>query len=222
MPFDAFANQNSTIPSQQRQQTGAVDSFDEASLDLEALRNGDPAAFQLLYLQHRPWMLAIARRYVKDQALAEDCVQDAFISAYRHRHSFEGRSSLKSWLHRITINAALMKLRTRRRHDDRALEDLPHTNSSSEGGLEAAWGQTPPPTPEQQLAQSQIAALLRAKINELPLHHREILRLRELEERSNAEAAALLGVTEGAAKVRLHRARAALRRLLAEIISELR
>ncbi|MBX2855640.1 MAG: RNA polymerase sigma factor [Rhodobacteraceae bacterium] len=222
MPFDALTPRNSTQSPASADPKRLPQSSNDGVIPLDELQRGNHATFRVLVAQHRPWMLAVARRYVKDAALAEDCVQDALISAYRHRRSFEGRSSLKSWLHRITINAALMKLRARRRHDDRAIDSLPSALTSDAVEGERAWMQVPPPTPEQQLAQSQIATILRAKIQELPDHHRDILRLRDLEERSNAEAAAMLNITEGAAKVRLHRARAALRRLLAEIISELR
>ena len=221
MPFDQFRNLDgspalSPPVGNSRRRSGAVE------ISLEKLRCGDPSVFRAIVIQHRPWMLVVARRYVKDASLAEDCVQDAFASAYRHRFSFEGRSSLKSWLHRVTVNAALMKLRSRRRHDDRAIDELPSDLGAESGGVEPAWGQAAPLTPEQLLAQAQVAAKLRAKIEELPKPHRDILRLRDLEERGNAEAALLLNITEGAAKVRLHRARAALRRLLADIASELR
>lgn len=77
-----------------------------------ALRAGEDRAAENLVRTHAPWMLSVARRILHDEGLAEDCVQEAFINAFRNIDRFEGRLSLKSWLHRIVVNQALMKLRT--------------------------------------------------------------------------------------------------------------
>lgn len=184
-------------------------------------RRLDAAAFRDLVLAHRPWMLAVARRYVRDAALAEDCVQDAFVSAFRHMERFEGRSSVKSWLHRIVVNAALMKLRSRRRHDDRAIEDLLPAFDGDGGRIEPSWPAPTPPNAATICNDRQVASIIRSKIAELPDTHRTILQLRDIEELSNSEVAARLQISEGAAKVRLHRARSALKRLLEPMLSDI-
>jgi RNA polymerase sigma-70 factor (ECF subfamily) len=78
------------------------------------LCSGDRTATERFVREHTGWMLALAKRYLKDQALAEDCVQEAFLQAFRSIREFEGRSALKSWLFRIVVNTALMRLRSRR------------------------------------------------------------------------------------------------------------
>src|SRR5438105_987619 len=76
----------------------------EAAL-LCQLRSGDRQATEQFVRQHTGWMLALAQRYVKDGAIAEDCVQEAFLQAFRSIREFEGRSAVKSWLFRIVVNA---------------------------------------------------------------------------------------------------------------------
>ncbi len=90
---------------------------------LERLRSGDDAAFEQLVREHGGRMLAVARRFLRQEEDARDAVQDAFLSAYRALEDFEGNARLSTWLHRIVVNAALMKLRTRRRKPERSIED---------------------------------------------------------------------------------------------------
>ena len=82
---------------------------------ITGLRNGDAACYESLVRDYGGRMLAVARRYLKNDADARDCVQDAYLQAFRSIENFEGRSSLQSWLHRIVVNAALMKIRARKR-----------------------------------------------------------------------------------------------------------
>jgi RNA polymerase sigma-70 factor (ECF subfamily) len=184
--------------------------------ELTALRAGETDAVNHFVRTHTGWMLATARRYLRDRALAKDCVQEALMSALANIDRFEGRSGLKAWLHRITVNAALMKLRSRRREDDRDVEEvLPQCEAE---GLrrDAPWIE--PPRADAPMESQETCALVREQIARLPATHRDVLQLRDIEGLSTAEAAARLGISDGAAKVRLHRARAALKTLIEPVL----
>ena len=192
-----------------------LESDDEALL-IERLRTGCNRAAERLVRDHAGWMLSVARRYVKEDALAEDCVQEAFLSAFSNIDDFEGRSSLKTWLHRITVNAALMKLRSLRRHDSQSIDELLPEFDANDCRIEAPWHHMA--TPAELLERKDTRALIAAMIGELPDGYRIILLLRDIEGRSTTEVAELLGLSESNVKVRLHRARAALKKLLEPIL----
>src|SRR5438132_11627990 len=96
---------------------------EEAALVAE-LRAGDEPAFERMVRLYSPRMLAAARRILGNEEDARDAVQDAFISAFKAMTSFEGESRLATWLHRIGINAALMRLRSRQRKNERPISEL--------------------------------------------------------------------------------------------------
>jgi RNA polymerase sigma-70 factor, ECF subfamily len=183
----------------------------EAAL-LAGLRAGDEAAFERLVRQHGGRMLAVARRMLRADQDAQDAVQDALLSASRSIGGFEGGSRLGTWLHRIVVNAALMKLRTQRRRDEPLIDDLLPQFVEDGHAVEPAapWRDSA----EALLQQRETAELVRASIDRLPESHRVVLLLRDIEELSTADAAAVLGITPNAVKIRLHRARQALRTLL--------
>ena len=176
------------------------------------LRRGDGDAFEDLVRHHSSRLLRLARRFMKSEDEARDALQDAFLSVFRSIGRFEESARLSTWLHRITVNACLMRLRSRRR---RAEEDLePYLPRFTDGGA-----QVEPSTPWNESAHTviereQLCRLVRASIDRLPDTYREVLLLRDIEELSNGETARLLGVTPNAAKIRLHRARQALRTIL--------
>jgi RNA polymerase sigma-70 factor (ECF subfamily) len=180
---------------------------------LERLRGGDEAAFEELVRSHGQRMFAVARRIVATDEDARDVVQDAFLSAFRSLHRFEGGSRLSTWLHRITVNAALMKLRTRRRKPEESIEPLLPAFSDEGHFVErfASWD-----TPvDQALEKAETRRVVRGLIDELPDAYRTVLLLRDIEGLSTEETATALSVTPAAVKVRLHRARQALRTRLA-------
>ena len=184
---------------------------DDAEL-LAALKAGDDAAYELLVRSYTPRMLSVARRFLRSEEDARDAVQDAFLSAFRAIDRFEGNSRISTWLHRIVVNASLMKLRTRRRKPERSIEEL-MPGFLENGHLEqpaSEWRKLP----EDQVAQSELRELLLEKIHELPESHRTVLLLRDIEELDTEETAKTLELTPGAVKTRLHRARLALRGLL--------
>ena len=184
---------------------------DEQSL-LSGLRAGEDGAFEALVRSLAPRSLAVARRFLRNDSDAEDAVQEAFLAAFNAIDRFEGSARLSTWLHRIVVNAALMKLRSRRGKPEEAIEDLlPRF-------LEDGHHQSPPhqweESAEELLQREEIRAHVRTCIDQLPESYRIVLLIRDIEEVDTAEAAIMLGITEAAVKVRLHRARQALRGLL--------
>ena len=183
----------------------------EAAL-LTALRAGTDAAFETLVRQHGGHMLSVARRFLSNDADAQECVQDAFLSAFRALDRFDGRARLDTWLHRIVVNAALMKLRRQRRHPERFIEELLPA-FASDGHQQAparAWKDSGPA----RIELAEIQTLVRQKIGELPESYRAVLLLRDIEEYDTETVAQMLEVSPAVVKVRLHRARQALRTLL--------
>ncbi|MFN3704774.1 MAG: RNA polymerase sigma factor [Thermoflexales bacterium] len=172
------------------------------------IRAGDPAACALCVESHAPALYRLALRLVGDPQEAEDVLQDTFLSAFQALHHFDGRSSLRTWLHRIAVNAALMRLRKRRSRVTLSLD------SSQADDAAADFSELLPivePDAEALLLQQETAEMLGDAIERLPQALREVFVLRELEELSTAETAHRLGISEAAVKVRLHRARRALR-----------
>ena len=188
-----------------------ADLSDERSF-VAALRAGDELAFEALVRQHAGRLLAVARRFLRSEEDARDAVQDAFISAFRSLDGFEGSSLLTTWLHRIVVNSCLMRLRTRRRKPEVPIEDyLPKFQEDGHrAGSCAAW-QGPA---DILLQRKEVRDLVRSSIDRLPESYRTVLLLRDIEELDTEETARLLETTQNAVKVRLHRARQALRELL--------
>jgi RNA polymerase sigma-70 factor (ECF subfamily) len=183
---------------------------------LSALRAGDDRAAEAVVRLHAPWMLAVARRMTRDHALAEDCVQDAFVNAFRKIGDFEGRSSLKTWLHRIVVNQALMKIRSRGRRREDPIDGLLPEFDDQACRIEAPWQHMA--TPDQVLERDDQRAMVRNAIDRLPDNYRIVLQLRDIEEWSTAEVAEALELSQDNVKVRLHRARSALKKLLEPVL----
>lgn len=200
--------------------------MDEASLDwqaksshelgeralLAALRAGDDRAYERMIADHGGRMLAVARRMLRNEEEARDALQEAFLLAFRGIARFEGQSLLSTWLHRIVVNAALMRLRSRKAHPEESIEPLLPTfqEDGHSTNVYGGW----PERPDTELARSELRSLVRAAIDRLPQSYRTVLVLRDIEELDTSEVAELLGVTANAVKIRLHRARQALRELL--------
>lgn len=202
-------NRSETVPD--KEQPGDRDSFDEAAL-VDGLRTGSDRHAEHFVRSHIGAMRAVARRILGGDAFADDCVQEAFLKAFQKIGGFEGRSSLKTWLHRITVNEALMKLRVLKRLDERPIDLLMPEFDQNACRIEAPWPSLA--TAEEILQRKQTRALVISKIHELPDDYRIVLLLRDIEELDTAEVAEVLGITPGNVKVRLHRARSALKKLL--------
>ena len=182
------------------------------------LRAGSDAAYEELVRAQGARLLAVARRLLRSEEDARDAVQDAFISAFRAIDRFEGGSRLSTWLHRIVVNAALMKLRSQQRKPETSIEDLLPRFLEDGHFAEppAEWQQSA----DQALERRETRELVRQAIDGLPGNYRTVLLLRDIEGLDTAETAEALGVTANAVKIRLHRARQALREQLDEHMRE--
>jgi RNA polymerase sigma-70 factor (ECF subfamily) len=179
---------------------------------LSRLRAGDEQAYELLVHRYAGRMLAVARRLLGCEEDSADAVQEAFCSVFRALGSFEGTSALSTWLHRIVVNACLMKLRSRKRGRTVSIDDLLPAFDESGHHIQpvAPWSDQPCNRLERAETRNQV----RACIDLLPDDHRMVLLLRDIEELDTEQTAALLGISVPAVKTRLHRARQALRTLL--------
>jgi len=175
--------------------------LDEQEL-LRRIKAGDTSACSVCIESHSPSLYRMAMRVVRDEAEAEDVLQETFLNAFKAIQYFDGRSSLGTWLYRIAYNTALMKLRSRR--DALSLDD----DAGDAVPLQIA---SPDESPDEVIVEHETAQMLGDAINTLPKSLREVFVLREMEDFSTLETAQKLGISEGAVKVRLHRARQALR-----------
>jgi len=176
------------------------------------LRSGDAAAYEAVVRAHSGRLLAVASRFLRNPEDARDAVQETFLSAFKAIDRFSGEARVSTWLHRIVVNCALMKIRSRKRSPEESIEDLLPT--FHEDGHQAHPSGEWPESCHAAVERDQRRALVRRCIDQLPDGHRTVLLLRDIEEMDTQETAALLGVTENAVKIRLHRARQALRTLL--------
>ena len=183
---------------------------------LERIRAGDERACEALVRQHSGRMLAVARRFLRNEEDSADAVQDAFLSAFRSLEGFERNSALGTWLHRIVVNVCLMRLRARSRNREVRIDDLLPTfdETGHHSRPVRAWEDDA----LARLARAETRAHVRACIDRLPAPYREVLVLRDIEELDTEQTAQQLGINPGAVKTRLHRARQALRTLLEPLV----
>ncbi|ACL63851.1 RNA polymerase, sigma-24 subunit, ECF subfamily [Anaeromyxobacter dehalogenans 2CP-1] len=173
---------------------------------------GDVALFEVLMRRHNPRLYRAIRSVLRDEAEVEDAMQQAYLQAYAHLGDFQGQAAFSTWLVRIGVNEALMRLRGRGR--------LVLAAEPPEGGRVGEEEHVADPSPEDQAATHEARALLEQAVDRLPLHLRTVYVLREIEQLSTAEVAAALELGEEAVKVRLHRARLALRELIAARVGQ--
>lgn len=190
-------------------QPGSAD--DESSL-LARLKAGDEAAYGLLVRRNAPRLLAVARRMLRSEEEARDALQEAFLQAFRGIERFEGGAQVSTWLHRILINACLMRLRSRGRRPEESIEEL--LPRFHEDGHRIEPGSPWRSEGVDPVESRETRELVRASIDRLPEIYRNVLLLRDIEGLSTEEAARMLDVKVDTVKVRLHRARQALRTLL--------
>jgi RNA polymerase sigma-70 factor (ECF subfamily) len=180
----------------------------ESDLILAALAN-DPNAFRAIMRRHNQRLFRIARGVVRDDSIAEDVVQEAYLLAFRHLKEFRGQSSLSTWLHRIVLNEALGRFRqSARRHEIVIPTDgsgAQILNFPSNSSLD---------DPEKTMAQRQILRLVEEATDELPDEFRLVFIARVIEGMSVEETAELLGIRPETVRTRLHRARKLLRQHL--------
>jgi RNA polymerase sigma-70 factor (ECF subfamily) len=185
---------------------------------VELLRGGEEAAFEALLQRYQGKIYRLALSVTKNREDAEEVLQDVFLSVYRRIGSFDGRSAFGTWLYRITVNAALMKLRGRGPAQESFEDFLPQFSEGRHARMVADWTEGA----EDFILRKERVQLVRQTIETLPPEYRLVLVLRDLEGLSNGEVAEVLGTSVPAVKARLHRARLVLRGMLGRYVTERR
>lgn len=182
----------------------AVEITEEAEL-ISRAQTGDRDAFQELVRRHQHGVFTLAIRLVNDRELAADVSQDAFIRAWRGLPRFRGDAAFKTWMHRITVNAAWTMKKRLGRHIATPLDDAPPiADTTLAGDLERAGDNL------------ELRDRLRAALDQLTRPQRTVVVLKDIYGWSHGEIAETLGITVTAAKVRLHRAHHRLREHLGD------
>ena len=177
---------------------------------------GDHGAFTLLMRRHNQTLYRTARSILREDADAEDAVQEAYIQAYRAMGAFRAEAKLSTWLVRIVVNEALGRLRSnRRRAEVIPIDGDPERNAQA---MEDVVSEDLSTQPEQAAAAAQTRRLIEARIDELPESFRTVFVLRALEEMSVEEVAASLDIPEGTVRTRYFRAKSLLRASLSREI----
>jgi len=192
------------------------DAYDEAAL-VARLQQGEKEACAECIEIHSPAIYRLALRLMGNEAEAEDVMQETFMSAFKAIESFEGRSSLGTWLYRIAYNAAMMRLRRKQPHQVSVESALDDEESFTVPRQLFDWCCLP----ERDFEREEVRRELEQAIQELPESLRVVFLMRELEGLSTADTAAALELSEGAVKVRLHRARLWLRERLSPFFTAL-
>ena len=183
---------------------------EEATL-LASARAGDSAAFECLVMPHWDALLRVTQRILRNREDAEDAVQTAFLDAFRNLNGFHGRSQFSSWLTRIAMNAAFMRLRVSRRKRETSLDEVTET-----GEARARFHLVETrPNPEQEYLSKEGRVLVAKGLKKLRPLYVEVLHLRNVQELSAKEIARILELPVGTVKARLHRARTKLARTCA-------
>ncbi len=194
--------------SEARQVPSSIVRDDEPALVASA-KAGDASAFEELVSRYERKIFRLAQNITGNREDAEDVMQEAFLKSYAHLHEFQGDSRFYTWLVRITVNEALMRLRKRRPNQVSLDEPVEGEEDFLPRELED-WG----PSPEQRYAQTELQGILTEVIEKLDPAFRVVFILRDAEELSTEETAALLGLSVPAVKSRLLRARLKLRHRL--------
>jgi len=175
------------------------------------VRAGETTLFEVLMRRHNQRVYRVARAVLKDETEAEDAMQQAYINAFRHLDQFAERAQFSTWLTRIAVHEALARLRQRKAQTAVA----PPSDADSHRELMESMAAREP-NPEQLAYTAELGHLLESAVDALPEAYRLVFVLREIEGLSTSETAAGLSLGEEAVKTRLHRARAMLRRAIAD------
>jgi RNA polymerase sigma-70 factor (ECF subfamily) len=196
---------------------------------IERARQKDFAAFETLLERYEDKVFRLAFRFVRNESDAKEILQDTFLSIWRKLDTFKGDSQFSSWVYRVTANAALMRLRSQRRHPQISTEDLPPGFLDSHGagyGEGYGSGHIPSPgenwakRPDDQLQSDELRRHIQSAVDALPELYRTVFLVRDVEGMSTEETAELLGISVPTVKTRLHRARIALREAIAKYFNQ--
>jgi RNA polymerase sigma-70 factor (ECF subfamily) len=185
-----------------------LDTKDDVTL-VDAAKQGDMAAFEQLVKRHTAMIFRVAMHIMASREDAEEVVQDAFLKAFQHLQDFEGRARFSTWLTRIAVNAALMKLRNLRRATTVSIDQ-----EADEGGTLADKVADWKPNPEQLYNRTELREILQRALASLPHAYRVVFLLRDVEGVSVVDTAEMLGLRIPNVKARLFRARLKLREQL--------
>jgi len=185
---------------------------DGESALVDRAQRGDLEAFESLVNRYERKIFRLAQNITQNKEDAEDVMQEAFVKAYQHLPDFQRNSRFYTWLVRIAVNQALMKLR-KRRPNVVSLDQELETQDDSVPRDVKDWG----PSPEQRFEQTELRGILDAAIAELDPNYRIVFQLRDIEELSTEETADALDISVPAVKSRLLRARLRLRQKLDRI-----
>ena len=178
---------------------------------IRAAQEGDRRAFHALVRRYETTVYRFALKVCRDQAQAEESYQDTFINVYRKLHTFDGKSKFSTWLYTIVTNNCLMKRRKRKRDELveslEALDEFPGEDGRGRTSRVARWDVSPSDV----MLERELREVLDRAIQKLPTPYRLVFVLRDMEEKSTEETAAILKISVEAAKSRLRRARAFLR-----------
>jgi RNA polymerase sigma-70 factor (ECF subfamily) len=180
---------------------------DDASLVVR-IQSGERSAFELLMQRYNRRLYRLARATLRNDADANDALQNAYLLAYKSLHQFRGDASIATWLSRLVLNECMVRLRRHARREKvlpmssptAAIDEVPDSGTDA---------------PDQKLARDQVRALLNRKLDELPRDFRQVFVLRSVEELSVEETAGILGIPEATIRTRHLRARSLLREALA-------
>ncbi len=191
---------------------GSPPGRNEDRLLLERIRAGDKSACNECVKRHAPGIYRLALRLTRNEAEAEDVMQETFLSAFKGIDRFDGRSELRTWLYRIAFNAAMMRLR-RTRRDVVSLDEAVEPEDGTPVPQQIHdWSRLP----DQEAQNAELRAEMEKAIGELPERLRAVFVMRELEDLSTEETAQALSLKPEAVKTRLHRARLWLRERLSD------
>ena len=168
---------------------------------------GDEAAFEQLIRQYDRQIFRIARHITQNKEDAEDIVQDTFLKAYQKLHQFQGNSKFYTWIVRIAVNQALMKLRKRKTDKTVSIDETIDTGEDTVAREIAAWDENP----EQRYSREEMNKILSSAVDSLAPPYRAVFVLRDVEDLSTEETAEALNLSIPAVKSRLLRARLQLR-----------
>jgi RNA polymerase sigma-70 factor (ECF subfamily) len=186
----------------------------EGDADLaRRIAGNDQAAFESLMRRYNGKLFRVARAILKDDSDAEDALQDAYLEAFRHIGEFRGSSQLSTWLTRIVINRALMRLRAQTRH--RVVVPFGAGDSTEPGQRPMDMADQHSESPSDATIRAEVRRTLERRIDQLPIAFRTVFVMREVEDMSVKETADCLGIPVATVRTRLFRARALLREALA-------
>ena len=183
--------------------------IDESQLVTQA-REGDARAFSELVRRYEGKIFRLAQHITQNREDAEDVLQESFLKAYEHLDQFQGQSKFYTWIVRIAVNQALMKLRRRRSDKSVSLDETIDTGEDTVTREIAAWDENP----EQKFGREELGGILDSAIESLAPPYRSVFVLRDMNELSTEETAEALGLSVPAVKSRLLRARLQLREKL--------